>query len=99
MILVSLYLEYTYFIYYNVIHYKFYIKYVFRCKGNIKSINSQTKITIITVLHSKKIHFTQNQRINAIFQDSNSRKRQQISARNTIVAASSMPFNLIAIAM
>ena len=31
-----------------------------------------------------------------VFQDSNSRKRQQISARNTIVAASSMPFNLIA---
>ena len=31
-----------------------------------------------------------------VFQDSNSRKRQQISARNIFVAASSMPFNLIA---
>ena len=38
-------------------------------------------------------------RINVLmpaFRDSNSRKRQQIFARNTIVAASSMPFNLIA---
>lgn len=31
-----------------------------------------------------------------VFQDSNPRKKQQISARNTIVAASSIPFNLIA---
>lgn len=31
-----------------------------------------------------------------VFQDSNPRKKQQISARNTFVAASSIPFNLIA---
>ena len=50
----------------------------------INSTNHQTKITIITILHSKKIHFTQNQRINAIFQDSNSRKRQKTSARTPL---------------
>lgn len=50
----------------------------------------------ITVLHSKKIHFTQNQHINASFSRFKFPKKATDFRRNIFVAASSMPFNLIA---
>ena len=80
-----------------VILYKFYIKYVFGCKGIIKFINHQTKIRIFMFLSYKKLLSYPK----SISKCNNKhgfllKKENAISCRNIFVAASSMPFNLIA---
>ena len=44
----------------------------------INSTNHQTKITIITILHSKKIHLSKNQRFNDSFLSFVIPKRQTV---------------------